>query len=47
MELGNRESYIFCKSFLEDMLKRGLNIPLSITTDGSPKLIKAVDEVFP
>ena len=47
MELGNRESYIFCKSFLEDMLKRRLNIPLSITTDGSPKLIKAIDEVFP
>jgi transposase-like protein len=47
MALGNRESYIFCKSFLEDMLNRGLNVPLAVTSDGSPGLIKAIDEVFP
>jgi transposase-like protein len=45
--LGNRENYIFCKSFLEDMLKRGLNVPLAVTSDGSAGLIKAIDEVFP
>jgi transposase-like protein len=45
--LGDRENYVFCRSFLEDMRKRGLNVPLAVTSDGSPGLIKAIDEVFP
>jgi putative transposase len=47
MELGNKESYDFCKGFLRDMTSRGLNIPLSLTSDGAPGLIKAIGEIFP
>ena len=47
MELGNKESYEFCKEFLRDMVKRGLNTPISITSDGAPGLVKAIEEIFP
>lgn len=45
--LGNRESYTSWLEFLRDMLKRGLRIPLSITSDGAPGCIKAIEAVFP
>jgi len=46
MELGNKESYDFCRGFLRNMVQRGLNIPLSVTSDGAPGMVKAIDEVF-
>jgi transposase-like protein len=45
--LGNKESYDGWLEFLRDMLKRGLRVPVSITTDGAPGTIKAVEAVFP
>jgi len=46
MALGNRESYTAWKDFTRDMVKRGLNNPVLITTDGAPGLIRAVDETW-
>lgn len=43
MALGNRESYTAWKDFIRDMVKRGLNTPVLITTDGAPGLIRAVE----
>ncbi len=34
------------KDFIRDMVKRGLNTPVLITTDGAPGLIRAVDETW-
>lgn len=44
--LGNKESYHNWLDFLRDMVGRGLPIPLMVTTDGAPGLIRAVEEVF-
>ena len=45
--LGNKESYENWLEILRDMVKRGLNIPLLITSDGAPGLMRAIDEVWP
>lgn len=45
--LGNKESYDSWLEFLRDMVKRGLRMPVSITTDGAPGAIKAVEAMFP
>lgn len=47
LSLGNKESYVHWLEFLRDMLKRGLRVPLSITSDGAPWCIKAIEAVFP
>jgi len=47
MALGNRESYTAWKDFIRGMVKRGLNTPILITTDGAPGLVRAVDEAWP
>lgn len=47
LTLGNKESLSCWLEFLRDMVKRGLRVPLSVTSDGCPGLIKAVEEVFP
>jgi len=47
MALGNKESYTNWLDFLRDMVSRGLSAPVLVTTDGSPGLIRAVEEVFP
>jgi putative transposase len=47
VSLGNSESYSTWKGFLEDLLKREMNVPMLTVIDGCPGLIKAVDEVFP
>jgi len=44
---GNKESYRDWLEFLRDMVKRNLNTPTTVTTDGAPGLIKAVEAVFP
>ena len=43
LSLGNKESY---EDWL-DHLRRGLGIPLTVTTDGAPGLIKAVEAIWP
>jgi putative transposase len=47
MALGNKESYQNWLGFLRDMIGRGLWVPVLITTDGAPGLLRAVKEVFP
>ena len=47
VSLGNSESYSAWKGFLEDLLKREMNVPMLTVIDGCPGLIKAVDEVLP
>ncbi len=47
MDLGNKESYHCWLGFLRDMVQRGLKIPVSITSDGAPGLLQAIDEVWP
>jgi putative transposase len=39
-----RESWL---EFLRDMIRRGLGVPLSITTDGAPGLMGPVEEMGP
>jgi transposase-like protein len=46
LSLGNKESYPNWLEFLRDMVGRGLQTPVLITTDGAPGLIRAVQEVF-
>ena len=46
LALGSRESYEECLEFIRDMVRRGLNPPVLVTTDGAPGLIKAVTEVW-
>lgn len=45
--LGNKESYEDWLEFLRDMVKRGLKTPITVTTDGAPGLIKAVEAMWP
>jgi putative transposase len=45
--LGNKESADVCREFFRDMVRRGLSVPLSVTSDGAPGMIKAIEEVFP
>jgi putative transposase len=46
MALGNRESYSAWLDFIRAMLRRGLQMPVMITTDGAPGLIRAVEEIW-
>jgi len=47
MALGQKENYDFCKEFLSDMVRRKLNVPLAVNSDGASGMIKAINEVFP
>lgn len=47
LSMNNTESTISYEDFLNDMVSRGLQTPLTITTDGAPGLTKAVDIVWP
>jgi transposase-like protein len=47
LALGNKESYGNWLEFLRDMVRRGLRAPVLTTTDGSPGLMRAVEEIFP
>lgn len=47
MELGNKESEEAWLDFLRDMIRRGLNIPVLVVSDGAPGLINAIKRVFP
>lgn len=43
----NSERFESCRDVLRDLTMRGLQTPVTITTDGAPGLIKAVDFVWP
>jgi transposase-like protein len=47
LQLGNKESYDSWLEMLRDMVKRGLRIPVSVTSDGAPGAIKAIEAIFP
>ena len=44
---GSKESYADWLDFLRDTVRRGLRPSVLVSTDGSPGLIRAVEEVFP
>lgn len=46
LALGSRESHEAWLEFLRDLVGRGLPVPLTITTDGAPGLMRAVEEVW-
>src|SRR5882672_9934971 len=47
LSTANRESQESCLEVLRDLLKRGLQTPVTITTDGAIGLTKAVDAIWP
>lgn len=47
IELGNKESEEAWLNFLRDMIRRGLNIPVLVVSDGAPGLINAIEQIFP
>lgn len=47
MALGNSESLDAWLGMLRNMVERGLQVPLSVTSDGAPGLIAAIDRVYP
>lgn len=47
LALGNTESYENWLAFLRDLVKRGLRTPTTITSDGAPGLIAAIEQVWP
>jgi putative transposase len=47
LSTANSESYESCLEVLRDLVKRGLQTPVTITTDGAPGLAKAIDVMWP
>jgi transposase-like protein len=47
MGLGNKESLPAWRDFIHHMTKRGLRVPTLVTTDGSPAVVAAVEDVWP
>jgi putative transposase len=47
LAVGNKESEACWTEFLRHMVARGLRSPATVTTDGAPGLIRAVEAVFP
>jgi len=47
MSLGNKESRDDWLEHFRDMVRRGLQPPLTVTTDGAPGLIQAVETMWP
>ena len=47
LSTANSESYESCLEVLRDLLKRGLQTPVTITTDGASGLTKAIDAIWP
>jgi putative transposase len=44
---ANSESYESCLEVVRDLVKRGLQTPVTITTDGAAGLTKAIDAIWP
>jgi putative transposase len=47
LSTANRESYESCLEVLRDLVKRGVQPPVTVTTDGAPGLTKAIDAIWP
>jgi putative transposase len=47
LSVGNKESESCWVDFLRDMVARGLRTPTSVTSDGAPGLVNAIEGVFP
>jgi transposase-like protein len=47
LALGNKESHGSWQQFFRDMLAGGLRMPLLVISDGSPGLIRAIEECLP
>lgn len=47
LALGNKESHADWLDFLREMVARGLGPPLTMTSDGAPGLLRALEEAFP
>jgi transposase-like protein len=47
LTLGNKESYDAWLAMLRDMVRRGLRTPVSITSDGAPGLVRAIEQMWP
>lgn len=47
LSVGNQESYDAWLEHFRDLLRRGLPTPLTVTTDGAPGLIRAVEVIWP
>jgi len=47
LALGNKESHADWLDFLRGLVARGLRMPLTMTSDGAPGLLRALAEVFP
>lgn len=47
LTLGNKESYTAWLSFFREMAARGLKVPLTVTSDGAPGAIRAIEETWP
>lgn len=47
LALGNTERSDNGLEFLRDLVKRGLRTPTTITSDGAPGLIQAIEQVWP
>jgi transposase-like protein len=47
LSTAHSESYDSCLEVLRDLVKRGFQTPGTITTDGAPGLLKAIDAMWP
>jgi putative transposase len=47
LAVGNKESEACWTGFFRDMLGRGLRLPTTVTSDGAPGLVNAIDVCFP
>lgn len=47
LSTANSESYESCLEVLRDLVKRGLQTPVTITTDGAAGLTKAINAIWP
>lgn len=47
LSTANRESYESCLEVRRDLVKRGLQTPVTLTTDGAAGLTKAIDALWP
>lgn len=47
LSTANSESYESCLDVLRDLVKRGVQTPVTVTTDGAAGLTKAIDAIWP
>ena len=47
LAMGNKESEACWTGFFGNLLERGMRLPTTITSDGAPGLVNAVEAVFP